>query len=446
MPEDISMADIDEGTDTKPDPEANEENAAVPATSITTTNTTTTETIDDVSQDDEVVVKEEVVEENNIALEETESDADKPVSELGTIIESADSIIPPPTAVDKDATVDRVDNIDDDDDNEVIIKKELEDQNLDDFGSEKKPHQKVHQKSPRTKKISELSEEDCSDIFPEVDAIGGRSRGRDTRSKKISERSDEAEESPGPPSSTSRSTRRSKKDDTTGSNDGSTERRDSGGAVENKRLSRVKETETVGRGRRGSGATNQTTSRSSSPVGSGDESEADQLHNSTPTNRGSRARKKSGRGATGTEIDSAPGSPSPTSITEAVDAPNAATATTTEETSNTEEWKKCAVNVINELKSHKFADRVFSMIRNDSDAGNLVILRSTDISLIRKNIDNGILTTNTDLHHALHHLFLNSVMSLASDSDVSIYLATYLLIFCYIRSCLRSYYTFLDFY
>merc|ERR1712038_1149503 len=76
-PEDISMADIDEGTDTKPDPETNEENAAVPATSITTT---TTETIDDVSQDDEVVVKEEVVEENNIALEETESDADKPVS------------------------------------------------------------------------------------------------------------------------------------------------------------------------------------------------------------------------------------------------------------------------------------------------------------------------------------------------------------------------------
>ena len=95
--------------------------------------------------------------------------------------------------------------------------------------------------------------------------------------------------------------------------------------------------------------------------------------------------------------------------------------TATEETSvsGVDEWKKCAINIINELKSHKFADRVFSVLQPNDSGANQIILRSTDISIIRKNLENGTLKSNTELHHALHHLFLNSVMSLVSDSEVS---------------------------
>ena len=85
---------------------------------------------------------------------------------------------------------------DDDDDDEVIIKREIEEPIED---TEKKNLVKSGQqqpKLPRTKKISEMLSED-DDISNELDGVGGRSRGRDTRSKKISERSDEAEESPG---------------------------------------------------------------------------------------------------------------------------------------------------------------------------------------------------------------------------------------------------------
>ena len=78
----------------------------------------------------------------------------------------------------------------------MIIKREIEEPIED---TEKKNLVKSGQqqpKLPRTKKISELLSED-DDISNELDGVGGRSRGRDTRSKKISERSDEAEESPG---------------------------------------------------------------------------------------------------------------------------------------------------------------------------------------------------------------------------------------------------------
>ena len=86
-----------------------------------------------------------------------------------------------------------------------------------------------------------------------------------------------------------------------------------------------------------------------------------------------------------------------------------------------EEWKKCAIVVLDELKSHKFADRVFSVLESDAtdDNVNSIIIRTMDISTIRKNIDNGSLKSNTDLHYALHHMFLNLVMSTAADSEVS---------------------------
>ena len=240
--------------------------------------------------------------------------------------------------------------------------------------------------------------------------------------------------SSGPP--TSRATRRSKKVDA--SNDGSTDREETGGpGVENKRLSRVKETDPgAGRGRRGSGATNPTTgsSRSSSPVGSGDEeSEVDLMAGTPNRTGGSRVRKKSGRGLTGgNEIDSAPGSPSPSGASETSNireniAGHTDAAEDTSVSGSLEEWKKCAIVVLNELKSNKFADRVFSVLESDDtdDNVNSIILRTMDISHIRKNIDNCLLKSNTDLHHALHHLFLNLVMSTAADSEVSKFFMTF---------------------
>lgn len=279
----------------------------------------------------------------------------------------------------------------DEEDDEIIIKKEVDTTEETD---NKKTKPNIQRPPPRSKKVSEVSE-------PDEDITDDSRKVRETRSKKISERSEgDTEESPGPPASTSRATRRSRKIDT--SNEGSTER-DEATAVENKRLSRVKESEGVGRGRRGSGATNN--SRSSSPVGSGDESEADQ----TPL-RGSRSRKKSG--IRNPEVDSAPVSPAPSSVDVTED-------------SGVDEWQKGAINVINEIKGHKFADRVFAVLNQPSsqDADvKPITLRHIDLTSIRKNIDNSSIKTNTDLHHALHHLFLNLIMSLGSDAEVKPFL------------------------
>ena len=151
---------------------------------------------------------------------------------------------------------------------------------------------------------------------------------------------------------------------------------------------------------------------------------------STPNRGGgSRVRKKSGRGPTGgNEIDSAPGSPSPSGASETSNIreniasnTDAAAAEDTSVSGSLEEWKKCAIVVLDELKSHKFADRVFSVLESDAtdDNVNSIIIRTMDISLIRKNIDNCSLKSNTDLHYALHHMFLNLVMSTAADSEVS---------------------------
>jgi len=380
------------------------------------------EIITDIPEDTVEEKKEEVLDETDSPQSEKEPDNEVD-NELENEPDNTNEIMPTDTPkictddnVEPAATTDEYKNdkqvvLDDEeeDDDEVIIKKEteIEEPMLEEI--DKKTIRPSLIKTPRIKKTSEVSEDDCDSADP--DSTSGRSR-RDTRSKKISERSDDAEESPGPP----RATRRSKKVDAT-SGDGSTDREDGSNttatSVENKRLSRVKDTETSARGRRGSGATNPTTSRSSSPVGSGDESEVEL----TPV-RGLRARKTSGRAKTDNEVDSAPVSPSPSTIDGSTAQIVVSAATDNEETSSgIDEWKKCALNIINELKSHKFADHVFSVLQpSDSDA-NPILLRSTDISTIQKNLDNGILKSNTDLHHALHHLFLNAVMSLASDSE-----------------------------
>ena len=174
----------------------------VPATEANTTDNTST--VVEKSQEN-VRVKEEVVteEEEDPANEKESEDADKSADTeekdisfdglLGRSEQKEPTAVPAATV---DCSGDKAAIVEDDDDDEVIIKREIEEPIGDaDKKNLVKPGQQ-QPKLPRTKKISELLSED-DDISNELDGIGGRSRGRDTRNKKISERSDEAEESPG---------------------------------------------------------------------------------------------------------------------------------------------------------------------------------------------------------------------------------------------------------
>ena len=174
----------------------------VPATEAKTTDKPAAE---EESQEN-VLVKEEVVtegeedpaneKESEIADKSTDTE-EKDISFDGLLGRSEPKEPAAVPAATVDCSGDKAQIVeDDDDDDEVIIKREIEEPIED---ADKKNLVKSGQqqpKPPRTKKISELLSED-DDISNEMDGVGGRSRGRDTRSKKISERSDEAEESPG---------------------------------------------------------------------------------------------------------------------------------------------------------------------------------------------------------------------------------------------------------
>lgn len=297
------------------------------------------------------------------------------------------------------------DDEDNEDDDEVIIKKEI-DVEVGETTDTKK-HTKV--RPSRLKKGSEVSEDDSNDFNNSLETSKSK---LSKRSKKNSERSDDNTDPTESQTSSQRATRhRSRKIDS-GSNDNNGSTLASGETavaaaaaetVENKRLSRVRDTEGAGagvgvsRGRRGSGTT---ASRSSSPVGSGDESEVDQ------TPRGSRSRKKSGHKSTPSEAESAPASPSQE---EALDV------STISSSAATEEWKKNALTVLTELRGHRWADKVMGVLQLSSK----VYKRPIDLATIRKNVENGQLKNNMDLHHSLHHLFLNIIMSLNSESEVS---------------------------
>ena len=369
-------------------------------------------------------IKEEVEVSQEPEKESEEKTDDTPKEESAPQepepMETSDPLPPPPPASDPvsepeestPAPTKVKEEVDDEVDDEIIIKKVVE-----------TPKEVENKKTPpttptampkpmRTKKISEIvSEEEES-----VEDTSAKSK-RDKRVKKLSERSEDTEESPGPPAAPSRATRRSKKMDSISENTPS-EKEETLTGVENKRLSRIKETEGVTRGRRGSGTT-ANTSRSSSPVGSGDESEADQ----TP-NRASRSRKKSGRpGNAGPETDSAPTSPSPGNVTpqetSSIDDPEV------------DEWKKSAFNIINDLKSHKFADKIFPILSQSSAETDVkpIVLKEMDLSIMKKNVETNVIKTNAELHHAIHLLFLNLVMSFGSDTEVCEKLIFYLSIF-----------------
>jgi bromodomain-containing protein 8 len=344
----------------------------------------TSDTKQDVKIPDDSATNNVSESESNNVETEKEAEPEHEAAVAATVVEPEDIKTEAP-ATPKD-TVEP--ECDDEEDDEVILKKELDVSLLDDLEARRSNSTKGGHRSSRSKKPSEVSEDD------DGDDSGSRSR-RDTRSKKLSERSDDAEDSPAPPpTTTSRATRRSKK-----SEDTSTER-DDASTAENKRISRLKDTDSSGRGRRGSGAT--TTSRSSSPGGSGDEeSETDQ-------SRTSRSRRKSGRGAnistSAPEGESAPPSPVP-SATDLLDS-----------SPSSDEWKKNATTLMHELRTHRCAEKVFS---DDVVDSRMVALKEMELSLIRKNIESGVIKSNLELHHSLLHMFLNITMSVSSDTEVT---------------------------
>jgi hypothetical protein len=49
----------------------------------------------------------------------------------------------------------------------------------------------------------------------------------------------------------------------------------------------------------------------------------------------------------------------------------------------------------------------------------MVALKEMELSLIRKNIESGVIKSNLELHHSLLHMFLNITMSVSSDTEVT---------------------------
>ncbi len=168
-------------------------------------------------------------------------------------------------------------------------------------------------------------------------------------------------------------------------------------SVENRRLSRLRgetDAQLANRGRRGSGAT--TTSRSSSPVASGDEQEPDQ------NTRSSRSRKKSGR-TTAHESESMPGSPD--------NADN-----TSDYPLDISEWPKSGLGIVQEMKNHKLAPYLSSHLQQEDHAE--CVLRNMDLAAIGKSIESKNTKTPIELSHDLCHFFLNVAMSSNSESQV----------------------------
>ena len=116
------------------------------------------------------------------------------------------------------------------------------------------------------------------------------------------------------------------------------------------------------------------------------------------------------------EAESAPASPSlPEESSLDVSSSTGGISSSNASNAATEEWKKNALAVLTELRGHRWADKVMGVLQ----LGSKVYKRPIDLATIRKNVENGQLKNNIDLHHSLHHLFLNIIMSVNSESEVS---------------------------
>ena len=76
--------------------------------------------------------------------------------------------------------------------------------------------------------------------------------------------------------------------------------------------------------------------------------------------------------------------------------------------------------MITQLKNHSLGEKVFSVVaKNNEDTDKKVVLKDMDLAMIKRDLENGSILTNSELHKALNHTFLNITMSISSETEVS---------------------------
>ncbi|CAL1271171.1 unnamed protein product [Larinioides sclopetarius] len=89
------------------------------------------------------------------------------------------------------------------------------------------------------------------------------------------------------------------------------------------------------------------------------------------------------------------------------------------ETPQQMKWKKAIGIVLRQISCHKNASVFLQKVTNDVAPGYLSIVhRPMDLSLIKKNIDNGVITTTEEFHRDIMLMFQNAIMYNNSDHDV----------------------------
>ncbi|GIY90133.1 bromodomain-containing protein 8 [Caerostris darwini] len=89
------------------------------------------------------------------------------------------------------------------------------------------------------------------------------------------------------------------------------------------------------------------------------------------------------------------------------------------ETVQQKKWKRAVSIVLREISCHKNASVFLQKVTDDVAPGySEVVHRPMDLSLLKKNIDNGVTTTTEEFHRDLMLMFQNAIMYNSSDHDV----------------------------
>ncbi|GFY63341.1 bromodomain-containing protein 8 [Trichonephila inaurata madagascariensis] len=89
------------------------------------------------------------------------------------------------------------------------------------------------------------------------------------------------------------------------------------------------------------------------------------------------------------------------------------------ETPQHKAWKRAISIVLREISCHKYASVFLQKVTNDVAPGYLnIVYRPIDLSLIKRNIDNGVITTTDEFHRDILLMFQNAIMYNSSDHDV----------------------------
>ncbi|GFS98495.1 bromodomain-containing protein 8 [Nephila pilipes] len=89
------------------------------------------------------------------------------------------------------------------------------------------------------------------------------------------------------------------------------------------------------------------------------------------------------------------------------------------ETPQHKAWKRAISIVLREISCHKYASVFLQKVTNDVAPGYLnIVHRPIDLSLIKRNIDNGVITTTDEFHRDILLMFQNAIMYNSSDHDV----------------------------